>query len=130
MLYNIIVNENDDSRKGDLKMKKEINAILNKELSKSKKMVELYLLGLEIKEVSEVMGVRYNFSYNVISNYCRMNDVDLRVRAKGDSKKDKIVELIQAGKTNNEISKELKCNYNYVWKIRKEFETKEFKKVK
>mgnify|MGYP001078736010 CR=1 FL=1 len=108
-------------------MKKEINAILNKDLSKSKKMVELYLLGLEIKEVSEVMGVRYNFSYNVISNYCRMNDVDLRVREKGDSKKDKIIELIQAGKTNNEISSELKCNYNYVWKIRKESETLESK---
>ena len=111
-------------------MKKEINAILGKDLSKSKKMIELYLLGLEIKEVSQVMNVRYNFSYNVISNYCRMNDIDLRVREKGESKKDKIIELIEDGKTNNEISKELKCNYNYVWKIRKEYETEENKKVK
>ena len=31
-------------------------------------MLALYGLGLGIKEVSEIMNVRYNFVYNVVSN--------------------------------------------------------------
>lgn len=94
---------------------------MSKELSKSQKMIQMYNEGKEIKEISTKMNVRYNFVYNVISNYCRMNDVELRTnRNNEDSKKSKIVELLQKGLTKTEVSKELKCNYNYVFKIEKE----------
>lgn len=94
---------------------------MSKEISKSQKMIQMYNEGKEIKEISTKMNVRYNFVYNVISNYCRMNDVELRTnRNNEDSKKSKIVELLQKGLTKTEVSKELKCNYNYVFKIEKE----------
>ena len=67
--------------------KEEIGKIRdNNNLSKSKRMIEMYLGGLDIKEISIEMNVRYNFVYNVLSNYCRMNDLELR-RVKRNSKK-------------------------------------------
>lgn len=101
--------------------KKTIETILTSADSKSKKMVALYNGGLEIKEVATIMGVRYNFVYNVISNMCRMNDVELRTnKDNGSSKKALIIALMNEGKSNTEIAKELKTNYNYVYKITKE----------
>lgn len=101
--------------------KKEINSILTSEASKSKKMVALYNGGLEIKEIANLMEVRYNFVYNVISNMCRMNEVELRTnKENGNSKKALIIEMFKEGKSNTEIAKELKTNYNYVYKITKE----------
>ena len=101
--------------------KKEITAIMNSEASKSKKMIALYSAGLEIKEIAGLMGTRYNFVYNVVSNYCRMNEVELRTnRDTENSKKNQIIALLKEGKTKAEVSKEMKCNYNYVFKIEKE----------
>ena len=99
----------------------EIQTIINNATSKSKAMVELYNEGLDIKQIAEAMQVRYNFVYNVVSNYCRMNEVELRTnKENGNSKKAKIAELFAQGKSNTEIAKELKTNYNYVYKITKE----------
>ena len=99
----------------------EIQKIINTSTSKSQAMVELYNQGLEIKEISNVMNVRYNFVYNVISNYCRMNEIELRTnKTNENSKKAMIEKLFKEGKTNVEISKELKTNYNYVYKITKQ----------
>lgn len=99
-----------------------INKIVNDgSLSKSKKFIKLYDLGLEIKEISVIFGVKYNFVYNVISNYCRMNELELRTNnLKENSKKQLIIDLFNAGRSNVEIAKELKTNYNYVYKIVKE----------
>lgn len=103
-------------------MKKEINSILNDAtLSKSQRFIKLYELGLEIKEISTLCDVRYNFVYNVISNYTRMNDLELRTnKTNENSKKALILKLYNDGKSNVEIAKELKTNYNYVYKITKE----------
>ena len=99
---------------------KEIQKIINNATSKSKAMVALYNSGLEIKQIANIMQVRYNFVYNVISNYCRMNDIELRTNKNNtNSKKVQIEELFKAGKSNVEIAKELKTNYNYVYKITK-----------
>ena len=101
--------------------KKEITKILGSDVSKSKKMIELYNGGVEIKEIATLMEVRYNFVYNVISNMCRMNDVELRTNKDNEnSKKSLIIKLFNEGKSNTEIAKELKTNYNYVYKITKE----------
>lgn len=99
-----------------------INKIINDEtLSKSKKFILLYNENLEIKEIASLFNVRYNFVYNVISNYTRMNDLELRTnQVKDSSKKQLIIALFKQGKSNTEISKELKTNYNYVYKITKE----------
>ena len=98
----------------------EIQNIIKNAASKSKAMIELYNDGLEIKQIAEIMNVRYNFVYNVISNFCRMNDVELRTnKDKGNSKKVLIEKLFREGKTNTEIAAELKTNYNYVYKITK-----------
>ena len=100
---------------------KNITTIINNAASKSKAMIELYNEGLEIKEIATAMDVRYNFVYNVISNHCRMNDVELRTnQVNGSSKKVMIEELFKQGKSNTEIAKELKTNYNYVYKITKQ----------
>ena len=99
----------------------EIQKIINDAtLSKSQKFIKLYNEGMEIKEIANAMNVRYNFVYNVISNHCRMNDVELRTNKTSESsKKVMIEELFKQGKSNTEISKELKTNYNYVYKVTK-----------
>ena len=100
----------------------EINKLLNDTtLSKSKKFITLYNEGLEIKVIASLFNVRHNFVYNVVSNYCRMNEIELRTnQVNGSSKKVMIEELFKQGKSNTEIAKELKTNYNYVYKITKQ----------
>ena len=99
----------------------EIQTIINNATSKSKAMIELYNGGLDIKQIAQAMDVRYNFVYNVISNHCRMNDVELRTNKTSESsKKAQIAALFAQGKSNTEIAKDLKTNYNYVYKVTKE----------
>ena len=100
--------------------KKELEKVLNGEGSKSSKMKTLYNEGFEIKEISNMLGVRYNFVYNVISNECRVNDMELRTNKSKGGKKEEILRLFHEGKSNAEISKELKTNYQYVYKVVKE----------
>ena len=71
---------------------KKIEAIVNNvNVSKSKRFIELYNIGLDIKEIASLFNVRYNFVYNVISNYTRINNIELRVKQRnGETKKDKI----------------------------------------
>ena len=98
----------------------EIQNIIKNAASKSKAMIELYNEGLEIKQIAQAMDVRYNFVYNVISNHCRMNDVELRTNKTSESSKKVLIEkLFKEGKSNTEIAKELKTNYNYVYKVTK-----------
>jgi len=100
----------------------EMQKIIASEGSKSSKMVQLYNAGCEIGEIAKAMGVRYNFVYNVMSNECRMAGTEVRVTRRQGSVKKSIIELIEQGKTNTEISKLLGKNYNYVFKVRKEHE--------
>lgn len=82
--------------------------------SKSSKIKALFDAGLTVKDIAAHLQIRYNFAYNVISNYVNMNDIQLEVVAK-DNKKQKIIELHLQQKSNKEISIELKTNYNYVF---------------
>lgn len=92
----------------------------NEASSKSNKMKELFDLGLEVKEITDIMGVRYNFVYNVISNYVNMNGLTI-VQSEKSGKKDQIIEMYLAGKSNKEISIDLKTNYNYVHNVIKKY---------
>jgi len=102
--------------------KKQINQILESDVSKSQKMRSLYEGGLEIGEIAKLMGVRYNFVYNVVSDSYRKAGIEMRTRKTGDSVKSQIVSFIKEGLNPVEISKTLKCNINMVYKYRKEME--------
>lgn len=101
----------------------------NTNISKSQKMKDLFELGLEIKEIATIMNVRYNFVYNVISNHARINDIET-TSVERNSRKNEIIELFLSGKTNVDISKELKVNYNYVFKVIKEYKSEQEHLVK
>ncbi|MCK9328052.1 MAG: hypothetical protein M0P69_21330 [Bacteroidales bacterium] len=100
--------------------KKQIETILKKEISKSKRIQELFLLGCDVKLISELMSIRYQFAYNVISNFVNINSLEV-VQEKKESKKDKVIELFNENHSNIEIAKLLKTNYNYVYKVLKEY---------
>ena len=90
-------------------------------MSKSGKMKELFRLGLEVKEIATMMGVRYNFVYNVVSNMVIVEGVEVET-SKKESKKDLVWGLLDEGKTVKEIAIELKTAYNYIYKLKKEWE--------
>ena len=90
--------------------KTEITNTINAEGSKSKKMIELYNGGMDIGSIAKLMGVRYNFVYNVVSNECRKAGTEVRTTRKQGEVKDSIITLINDGKTNAEISRELGKN--------------------
>ncbi len=110
--------------KGKELSKEGIQSILSNEgLSKSAKMLELFIGGIDVKSISLLLDVRYNFVYNVVSNYMRKEGIeDKIIKDKRVGIKDEIFKMIAEGKNNVEISRELKCNYNMVWKYRKEYE--------
>ena len=102
----------------------QVKKVLEMEASKSEKMRQLFHLGLEVKEIAELVGTRYNFAYNVISNYIMTADGLDVVREKKASKKDAIIKMYQEGKSNKEIAIELKTNYNYVFSTIKQYKLK------
>jgi transposase len=97
--------------------------VTDESLSKSKKMIAIYLLGVEIKDVAVIMNVRYNFVYNVVSNHCNVTGTKI-VTTKKEGKNDLIVAMYLEGKSNKEISIDLKTNYNYVFNTIKQYKIK------
>ena len=97
-----------------------IKSIVESFSSKSSKMKQLFDLGLSVKEITNTMNVRYNFVYNVISNYVNINDIPISKIA-SESKKEAIIEAFLAGKSNKVIAHELKLNYNYIYKVIREY---------
>lgn len=109
---------------GKKELDKMVEAILtNDQLSKSGKMKGLFNLGLEVKEIASLLGVRYNFVYNVVSNLVIVEGLQTETSMK-DSKKDVVWGLLDQGKTVKEIAVDLKTSYNYVHKLKKEWEAK------
>lgn len=97
--------------------------LLNETISKSEKMKNLFDIGLNVKDIAVLMNVRYNFVYNVVSNYVNMNKITLVAEEK-NVKKDLIIAMYLNGKTNKEISIELSTNYNYVHNVLKTYKLK------
>lgn len=102
--------------------KQEIKKVLEGEGTKSAKMKALYNGGVEIGEIAKLLEVRYNFVYNVISNDAMKKGEQVRVTRKNGSVKAEIIKKIDEGKSNKEISQELGVLYNYVFKVRKDYE--------
>jgi len=105
-----------------------IKVLSDSELSKSGKMKRLFDLGLDVREIHKEMKVRYNFVYNVISNYVNTNAIPVETAERGAIKK-KIEELYRQGKTNKEIAIELRTNHNYVYGITKALKDAEKKEA-
>ena len=83
--------------------------------SKSELFRNLYELGMEISEISKLVGSHYSFVHGVISKSCEM-----RVTKK-DSKSDLIRNLAEQGMTPGEISKQLNSNYSFVFSVVKKY---------
>lgn len=81
----------------------------------------LFAGGLEVKEISTITGIRYNHVYNVVKNEVLVHGLEVETsdRSNENSKKNQILAMLKQGKTVTEISKELKCMYNYVWQVAK-----------
>lgn len=99
----------------------QVKAVVNGEGSKSSKVKVLFEHGFEVKEIANLLNIRYNFAYNVIQNYVVVNSIPVETNKKA-TKKDAVYALFDQGKSLGDVSKELKMNYNYVWKIHKEWE--------
>jgi len=100
----------------------ELAALLaDEKTSKSSKVKALFEQGYEVKAISDMVNIRYNFAYNVIKNHIVVNGVEV-VTDKKVTKKDGVFAMFDLGKNLTEVSKELKMNYNYVWKLHKEWE--------
>lgn len=125
-----VVIEGKKEEKGvELTMEQKITMVkMDEKLSKSAKMKGMYDLGMQIKDIAAELGVRYNFVYNVISNYCIVSGIELTKSTK-ETKKDKVWALFDQGKTVKEVAIDLKTNYQYVYKLHKEWKDQAVKEV-
>ena len=89
--------------------------------SKGATIRTLFAGGLEVKEIANITGIRYNHVYNVVKNEVLVNDLEVEKssRSTENSKKGQIIKLLGEGKTITEVAQELKCLYNYVWQVAK-----------
>jgi transposase-like protein len=109
--------------------KAQVEELLKREdMSKSAKVKEMFEHGMEVKDISKLLNIRYNFAYNVIQNYVITKGIEVEA-VKRDSKKDAMYALFDAGKNIMEVAKEMKANYNYVWKMHKEWAAEAAKEV-
>lgn len=106
------------------------NNIVNSEDSKSSKIKQLFRIGYNIKDIANILNIRYNFAYNVITNYVITDEIELIEETKY-SKKDEIFKLFKEGKSSKEIAITLKTNLNYIYKIINEIkDSEEFEQLK
>ena len=98
-----------------------VTAMQEGKTSKGACIRTLFAGGLEVKEISTITGIRYNHVYNVVKNEVLVHDLKVETsdRSNENSKKNQILVMLEQGKTVTEISKELKCMYNYVWQVAK-----------
>ena len=105
--------------------KKDVEAIrVDETMTKSAKIKVLFEAGYDVKFISETLGIRYNFAYNVIQNHVIVNGIEVDKADKGPSKKGEIEGLLKKGESLIEVCRAVKCNYNYVWKINQELISK------
>lgn len=99
---------------------KEVELILSNENSKASKIRDLFDLGFEIKEISNITGIRYQMCYNNVSNYILKNRIEV-VKEERVSKKDIVINMYDNGSSLKDIAFEIRSSYNYVWKIVNEY---------
>lgn len=104
---------------------KKVVEIVKSDGSKSSKMKKLYGMDVEVNEICVLMGVRYNFVYNVVSN-----EFGGIRKVKSESMSDKFRKEFENGKSVKDVYKLFNVNYNWVygvyrkWKKEKEVSNK------
>lgn len=95
-------------------LSKETKLILESDSSKSNKIKLLFGIGYSVKEIASMLNIRYNFAYNVVSNNCNINNIDV-VKTKTTNKSDLIIDLYLQQVSSKQIAKQLQTNINYVY---------------
>ena len=110
-----------ETKIGTEEIAKVTEQLTKEEISKGAGIRALFAGGLDVKEISTVTGIRYNHVYNVVRNEVLVHSLEVENTGRNNenSKKNQILTQLAAGKTITEVSKELKCLYNYVWQIAK-----------
>lgn len=110
-----------------------INKIVGSDLSKSKKIIALMFdEKLERNDIAKLLNIKYQFVYNVSTNYMDQNDIERSVK-KPAEKKNAIIELVKSNPDIEvrEIVRITKSHTNYVRKIVNEYKDEErLKKTK
>ena len=96
-------------------------SVANKTMTKGAAIREMFVGGMETKDIANKLGIRYNHAYNVIKNEVLIHGLEVETESRGgeNSKKAQIIQGLQDGKSIKEIAAELKCMYNYVWQVAK-----------
>ena len=105
-----------EARVGEIK-----EAVANKTMTKGAAIREMFVGGMETKDIANKLGIRYNHAYNVIKNEVLIHGLEVETESRGgeNSKKAQIIQGLQDGKSIKEVAAELKCMYNYVWQVGK-----------
>ncbi len=109
--------------------KSRIDEILKDEaLNKSEKMRRLFDMGLDITSIANHLCVRYNFVYNVVMDYLRVNSAKAAQdnNESHETKKQSIINLFKQGHSLTQISNILKTDYNYVSRVVKDFKRTQY----
>lgn len=89
-------------------------------VSKSEKVRQMFIGGIDVKTIAKELNIRYNFAYNVLSNYININGVEVEKSERDGSGRAAVIEALKTHDSLAEVSKVTKVNYNQVWKIAKE----------
>ncbi len=87
--------------------------------SKSQVIREGFAAGQTIAEISKNNNIKYQMVYNIVSDYCLRNGIEMPKRVTNeDTKAKRIIEMFESGKyTYNEIAREIGTYYNYVSRV-------------
>ena len=115
------INMQDNERITKKAIKEALAQLKEGKVSKGACIRTLCAGGLSVKEISEITTIRYNHVYNVCKNEVVKNGLEgeISTAREGGTKKEKILALLEEGKTVTEVSKELGCLYNQVWQVAK-----------
>lgn len=96
-------------------------AVIAGTMTKGAAIREMFVGGMETKNISNTLGIKYNHAYNVIKNEVLIHGLEVVTESRSGegSKKQAIIEGLKAGKAIKDIAAEQKCMYNYVWQIGK-----------
>lgn len=96
-------------------------SVANKTMTKGAAIREMFVGGMETKDIANKLGIRYNHAYNVIKNEVLIHGLEVETESRGgeNSKKAQIIQGLQDGKSIKEVAAEMKCMYNYVWQVGK-----------
>jgi len=90
-------------------------------MSKSAQIRDLYKnTNLTVAQIADMIGVRYQFAYNVISQYCTKTGTEVR-KARSTSTSAQIRELVEQGLTPGQIAKQLGINYVFAHQVAKKY---------